>query len=72
MKDVNGVEIREGDRLRHTGHGEICLVCAPGTDDLLASHDGLILIPENLPYRYAWALTEKRAAKGEVVHEQAR
>lgn len=69
MKDVNGVEIKEGDRLRHTTHGGICRVCEPGTDGFLPKAEGLILIPDDLPHRtgLAWALTEKRAAKGEVL-----
>lgn len=67
MRDANGIEIKEGDRLRHTGHGQIYRVCAPGTDEFLASHDGLILIPEGVSHQDAWKLTEKRAAKGEVL-----
>lgn len=67
MKDTNGKEIKSGDRLRHTGHGEIYRVCEPGTDGYLCNHDGLILIPEGATHQGAWALTEKRAGKGEVV-----
>jgi len=69
VKDINGVEIKAGDRLRHTGHGGICRVCEPGTDGLLSGHNNLILIPEDIPHRngFAWVLNEKRAAKGEVV-----
>lgn len=69
MKDANGVEIKAGDRLRHTGHGEIYRVCPAGTDGLLEAHDGLILIPEAIHHRYAWVLNETRAAKGEVVRD---
>lgn len=69
MKDINGVEIKVGHRLRHTTHGGICLVCDPGTDGFLPNAEGLILIPEEIPHRtrMAWQLTEKRASKGEVV-----
>lgn len=69
MKDINGKEIKAGDLLRHTSHGGICRVCEPGTDGFLPKSDGLILIAEGLPHRatMAWWLTEKRAAKGEVV-----
>lgn len=69
MKDINGKEIKAGDRLRHTGHGGICRVCEPGTDGYLSQHDGLILISEDIPHRhsFAWPLTEKRASKGEVI-----
>ena len=67
MRDANGVLIIEGSILRHIGHGQTYRVCAPGTDGFLESHDGLILIPEGLPHQDAWVLTEKRAAKGEVI-----
>lgn len=69
MKDINGVEIKAGDRLRHTAHGGICRVCEPGTDGFLSQADNLILIPDDLPHRtgLAWVLNEKRAAKGEVI-----
>lgn len=67
MKDINGKEIKAGDLLRHTTHGGICRVCEPGTDGYLYNHDGLILIPESARHQGAWALTEMRAGKGEVV-----
>ena len=51
MKDINGVEIKAGDRLRHTGHGGICRVCEPGTDGFLPNAESLILIPDDLPHR---------------------
>lgn len=69
MKDTNGKEIKAGDTLRHAGHGGLCKVCEPGTDGFLPRAAGLILIPIDLPHRtgLAWRLTERRAAKGEVV-----
>ena len=68
MIDVNCKPIRIGDRVRHVRHGQIYRVAAAGTDGLLAEVYCLILIPEKLPHKLAWRLTQQRSQKVEVIH----